>query len=188
MQVELLPGMTNVVRFPVERRARPTMALLREIAPDVRQVLNLADAFGMEPPVPELRERVDAATAEYIANQSPPPGPERERLLAELLEPVAVRAVAACRAAHDASLAAGDAHEVLRRARLAGHFWVDGLQQQAEALTAHLAELLLIAHAQSEEAEGVARAVDLACRGEVWAPRDYHAEADELFGFARAAG
>ncbi len=38
MRVEVLPGMTNVVRFPVERRARPTLELLREIAPDVRVV------------------------------------------------------------------------------------------------------------------------------------------------------
>ena len=29
MRVELLPGMTNVVRFPLERRARPTLELLR---------------------------------------------------------------------------------------------------------------------------------------------------------------
>jgi hypothetical protein len=62
MRVELLPGMTNVVRFPVERRARPTLELLRGIAPDVREVLNLAEAFGMEMPVPDLRERVDAAS------------------------------------------------------------------------------------------------------------------------------
>src|SRR5208283_3801485 len=32
MRAELLPGMTNVLRFPVERRARPTLELLREIA------------------------------------------------------------------------------------------------------------------------------------------------------------
>lgn len=34
MRVELLPGMTNVVRFPVERRAQPRLELLRGIAPE----------------------------------------------------------------------------------------------------------------------------------------------------------
>jgi len=33
---ELLDGMTNVVRFPVEQRARPTIELLRDIRPDLR--------------------------------------------------------------------------------------------------------------------------------------------------------
>ena len=70
MSVELLSGMTNVVRFPVERRARPMLELLRGIAPDVREVLNVAEAFGMERPVPDLRERADVATAEHIAHQS----------------------------------------------------------------------------------------------------------------------
>ena len=46
MRVELLPGMTNVVRFPLEHRARRTLELLRGVAPDVREVLNVAEAFG----------------------------------------------------------------------------------------------------------------------------------------------
>ena len=70
MRVDLLPGMTNVVRFPLERRARPTLELLRGIAPDVREVMNVAKAFGMEGPLPDLRERADIATAEHIAHQS----------------------------------------------------------------------------------------------------------------------
>jgi len=68
MRVELLPGGKNVLRFPIERRARPTLGLLREIAPDVREVLNIAEAFGMEPPAHGLREHVDAATAGHIAD------------------------------------------------------------------------------------------------------------------------
>ena len=106
MRVELLPGMTNVVRFPLERRARPTLELLRAVTPDVREVLNVAEAFGMEMPVPDLRERVDAATAEHIANQIPAGGAEREAMLGELLEPVLAGALASCREAHDAWAAA----------------------------------------------------------------------------------
>ena len=122
MSVELLSGMTNVVRFPVERRARPMLELLRGIAPDVREVLNVAEAFGMERPVPDLRERADVATAEHIANQIPAAGPERERLLGEMLDPIIAAAIASCRAAHDAWLEAAAAEEVLVRARQAGHF------------------------------------------------------------------
>jgi hypothetical protein len=39
---------------------------------------------------------------------------------------------------------------------------------------------------RAEAAEGVARAVRIARRGEEWMRRDGHAEADALFGFAAA--
>ena len=76
--------MKNVLRFPIERRASPTLDLLREIAPDVREVLNIAEAFGMEPPAHGLREQVDAATAKHIASQVPTGGAGRAAMLAEL--------------------------------------------------------------------------------------------------------
>ena len=46
MRVELVPGMTNVVRFPVEFRVKPSLDLLREIAPDSREVDQVVDAWG----------------------------------------------------------------------------------------------------------------------------------------------
>src|SRR5207245_3470067 len=116
MRVELLPGMTNVVRFPLERRARPTLELLRGVAPDVREVLNVAEAFGMAMPVPDLRERVDAATAEHIANQTPAGGAAREAMLCELLEQVVAGAIASCREADAAWGAADAAEEALTQA------------------------------------------------------------------------
>jgi hypothetical protein len=57
MRIELLPGLTNVIRFPVERRARPTLDLLREIAPDPREVGNVAEAFGLDNPARRLKVR-----------------------------------------------------------------------------------------------------------------------------------
>ena len=188
MRIEPLPGMTNVVRFPVERRARPTLDLLRDIAPDVREVLSIADAFGMEAPVHDLRERVDAATAEHIADQAPRSEPAPAAMLAGMLDPVIAAAVAACRAAHDASLEAAEAQEALLRAQTAGYFWLDPLRERAEALTQRAAEHLLIAHARAEEAEGVARAVRIAREGAVWSPRDVWAEMEELIEMARSAG
>ncbi len=74
MHVELLPGTTNVIRFPAERRARPTLDLLRDVTPDVREVLLLVDAFRLETPPADLRDRTDAETAEHIANQAMPDG------------------------------------------------------------------------------------------------------------------
>ena len=77
MHSGLLPGQDNVVRFPVERRVRPTLELMREIAPDVREVSLVAETFGLEPSY-GLRREVDARTAEYIADQVPPePGEAR---------------------------------------------------------------------------------------------------------------
>jgi hypothetical protein len=186
MRVELLPGTTNVVRFPVERRARPTLELLREIAPDVRVVLSIAEVFGVETPVFDLRERVDAETAEYIANQLPRYGAGREAMLRELLDPVVASAVVASRAARDAWDEVAAAENRLARARRAGDFRIEALQEQVETLARRAAELMLVAHARAEEAEGVARAVGLARRGETWRPRDVHAEAEELFGFSAA--
>ena len=187
MSVELLSGMTNVVRFPVERRARPMLELLRGIAPDVREVLNVAEAFGMERPVPDLRERADVATAEHIANQIPAAGAERERLLGEMLDPIIAAAIASCRVAHDAWLEAAAAEEVLVRARQAGHFPGDALEERAAALARRAAERLLVAHMRTEETEGVARAVGFARSGEAWQPRDARREAEELFRFAPGA-
>jgi hypothetical protein len=180
--------MRNVVRFPVELRTRPTLELLRDIAPDVREVLNLVDAFGMEAPVPDLRERADAATAEYIGNQVPVHGQERDGMLRALQAEAVARAVTAARAAHDASVEAAEAQQVLLHAQTEGHFWIDPLRERAERRTERAAVLLLEAHVRSEEAEGAARAVALALRGQAWTPRDVAAEMEELLGLRRAAG
>ena len=184
MSVELLSGMTNVVRFPVERRARPTLELLRGMAPDVREAMNIAEAFGMERPMPDLRDRADIATAEHIANQIPEGGAKREALLGEMLEPIIARAIASCSEAHYAWLEAAAAEEALVRAQRAGNIPSDPLEDRAAVLARRAAEHLLIAHMRSEEAEGVARAVRFARGGEAWRPRDVRREAEEVFGLA----
>jgi len=186
MRVEVLPGSGNVIRFPVERRARPTLELLRGVKPSACEMLDLAYAFEMDPPVRDLRERADAASAEHIANQVPPHGPEREAMLRALEAEAIDRAIAAARDARDARLDAVQAEKLLRRGQAGGHFWLAPLRQRAWSLGARLAALVLEAHALAEEAEGVARAVGFARRGEAWVPRDFRAEADEvLFGGSR---
>jgi hypothetical protein len=179
--------MTNVVRFPVERRLRPTLQHMRDIAPDVREVLNLAEQFGMERPLLDLREQTDTATAEYIALQVPTEGPGREAMLRDLEDPAIRLAVEACRAAHDALVDATTAEATLLAAQTgSGHFWLDGLKQVAETACERAVVLVLQAHARVEEAEGVARAVAFARRGETWLPRDHHLETDALIALGAA--
>ena len=181
MRIEMLPGMTNVVRFPVERRARPTLELLRDIAPDVREVLSIAEAFDLDMPAPGLRDRVDLETSEHILNMI-----AGIRMLPsaldELVNPTVARAADACRAAHDVSVAAAEGQQALLSAQIAGHFWLEPLRERAEALTLRTAELLIDAHTRVEEAEGVARAVGFAGRGETWTPRSHRADEEALFG------
>lgn len=188
MRAELLPGMTNVVRFPVERRARPTLELLREIAPDVREVLAMADALGVEAPDPRLRDEADAEMAEWILNQVPPAGPERAAMLAGCREEALARAISACRAVHDASLQLADARLTLVRAQTEGGYWIAPLRERVEASTEQMGLLLLTAHARAEEAEGIVRAVDLARSGQPWTPFDVRAETDWLIEAHAAAG
>jgi hypothetical protein len=42
----------NVIRFPVELRARPSIALVLDLAPDLQEVTLIAEAFGLEAPDP----------------------------------------------------------------------------------------------------------------------------------------
>lgn len=173
MNVDLLPGQDNVVRFPVERRARPTLDLMREIAPDSREVSLWAEGFGLEEPPHDLRRRVDARTAKYIADQVPPePGEARRAALEALLAPLVEEAVRACRDAHDAALANAEAQRRRLEAATAGRPWAEHLRGRADEAARRAAELLIEAHARCEEAEGAARAVDFARRGEPWRPHD----------------
>lgn len=185
MRVEMLPGTDNVVRFPVERRARPTLELMRELAPDVREVLAIADSLALPVPVDDLRDRVDAETAAHIDSQISPYDPRREEMLNGLIEPMVATALAAIRAASDLSLDAAEARAIVLRAQTEGRVWMEPLREQARDLTVQAAELLVDAHTRVEEAEGVARAVGLARAGEAWAPRDLDAELEALLAMHR---
>jgi hypothetical protein len=96
MRIELMPKMTNVVRFPLESRVEPSIALLRAIAPDCREVELVAEAFDLARCLQETRHDADRAMAEHILNNVPPePGPRRRVALDSLLHPVIVQAVKA---------------------------------------------------------------------------------------------
>jgi hypothetical protein len=189
MRVELCGGTSNVIRFPIERRARPTLALLREIAPDPREVDLVIETFGINCSPHKLRSDADRAMAEHILNHVPREhGPARRASLQALLVSFVEWAVDICRAAHDAAATARAAHERLARARMEGGYWLGPLEARAVVGTQEAARLLVEAHLAAEEAEGAARAIGLALRGEEWRPFDLQAEAAALFGFDRRAG
>ncbi len=171
MNIELLPGLTNVVRFPLEERVAPSMELIAVIEPDVREVLSVGESFFIGLPQHDLRERVDAETARDVAEHVLPLAPpERGPALEKLLRPVMARAVAACRRADQVSKRAFEAQRHLLEMRTEHGAWDGPLQRNADALLQEAAELLILAHRRCQEAHGVNRAVGMARRDETWAP------------------
>jgi hypothetical protein len=150
----------------------------------LRDVLSIAEAFGLGTPAPDLRDRVDAATAEYILNQFDGVGGPPAAALAALLDPVVAKAISACRIAHDNAADAVEAQRVLLTAQAAGRIRIDRLTERTEALALRTAHLFIAAMVAAEEAEGVARAVGLARRGEPWMPRNLRDDEAALFGSA----
>ena len=188
MATELLPGTRNVFRFPTEERARPTLELMRALAPDLRSVDMVAGAYGLELPDADFRDRVDAEAAEHIMNSiDPRPGPERTAQLRALLEPVVAAAVDAARASRRAWGVVGEGRRRLAGARAEGGDWTAALEARLQAQELQAAELTMEAHLRAEEAEGVARAVSLARSGEPWSPRGPHADMEALLQAETAA-
>lgn len=194
MNIELMPGLTNVVRFPVEERVTPSMAVIYGIEPDVREVLQVVEGFFLERPDPELANGVDAETALYIAEQVLPlPPSERGPALDDLLRPVVAEAVEACRRADRVGKRAVAVSERLAIAQANGGQWLALLEEAADSLVGQAAELLVLAHQRCQEAHGVNRAVGMARRGERWTPysaadtSDWLAEAGRADQARRAA-
>src|SRR5271165_4424167 len=105
MRYETMTLGSNVIRFPVELRVKPSIDLLIEVARDSREVELIAEAFGFEAPDPNGRSRADRAMAETIAKTDLPADPkERRTALNAMLKPLVDRAVAACVQARQTAL------------------------------------------------------------------------------------
>ncbi len=172
MNVEMLPGLDNVVRFPIEHRVAPSMEVIYEIEPDCREVFQVAESFKLELPDPDLANQVDAETAIYIAEQILPLTPSEQRAaLDELLDPVVKRAVHACRFMDRVSKQSVQAELALLQAQTdGGCYHLPSLEEKANALSNQAAELLILAYARCGEAHGAYRAISMAQRGETWTP------------------
>ena len=170
MRTKMLAAPTNVVRFPVERRARPTLELMRRFAPSATDVAALPIGHALPARGPTAREQAELAAATRIF------GDRAESVMSsddldQLIAPVIAEAIALCWSLQDATTAMVEAQHALLVARHTGEGWLDRLRARAASLTSRHAELLLAAHARVEAAEGIARAVAFARRGERWTPQ-----------------
>lgn len=120
--------------------------------------------------------------AARLRRQTLPIEPEARRLaLGRLLRPLVVRAVQACVWAEQVLGAVVEAQQRHLATEQAGFLYARSLRVAADAWAVAGVHAFVAAFRRSEEAEGAARAIGLARRGEVWRPSDPQAEAEELF-------
>ena len=125
-----------MVRFPVELVAKPTSDLLRSVAPDVREVSLVAEAFGLDEPPMEVRNASDRAMAERIAATTCWPEDARAKRAAieAMLKPLVERALRMCREAREAGLRSDDAAEKFVSARARGRLLAEAAQGRVRLL------------------------------------------------------
>ena len=182
MRFEVLSLGSNVIRFPIELRAKPSLDLLIDIAPDSREIALVAEAFGLPEPDPEGRDKADRAMAETIARTALPPDPgARRAALDALLKPFVERAVAVCAESRQAALRSDEAGEKVANAQIEGGYWLEPLEAIANSRAIKAAERQIAAYVASQAAQGATGAFAFANRGEPWRPLVLHEEAEALF-------
>jgi len=173
MEIDQRPGTDGVVRFPVERRAKPTLALAEELAPRP----DLADAMaderaGGEGRPDTLVQVVDAFTtlAETLEFSM-----GAEAALAHLRAMNRVQVERACGlgwAYRDAEAAAEQAELQLRNAKMAGYDGLLGeLHEQVRRSRSVWTACALAAQAAADAARGAKEALDCHESGEPWRRR-----------------
>ena len=181
MRYETITLGSNVIRLPIELRAKPSIDLLIEVASDSREVELIAEAFGFDAPDPEERRNADRAMAETIAKIDLPVDPkERRAPLNAMLRPLVDRAVAACAEARQAALRSDEAGAELVSAQMEGGYWFKPLEEAVNHRAVGSARLLLVAHAAAEAAHGAGRAIAFAKRNEPWRPTNVDEDVDVL--------
>ena len=187
MRYETLTLGGNVIRFPVELRAKPSIDLLIDVAPDSREGELIAEAFGFEAPDPEGRPRADRATADRIAEiDLPVDREERRAALNAILKPFVDRAVAACAEARQAALRSDSDNEKFAKAQMEGGYWLAPLREAADYWAVEAARLQIFAHEAAQQAHGVGRAIEFAKRGEAWRPSNAEDDMNALIAAEKA--
>src|SRR5271168_5103271 len=187
MRYETMSLGSNVIRFPVELRAKPSIDLLIEVARDSREVELIAEAFGFHAPDPDGRSKADRAMAETIAKTDLPADPKQRRAaLSAMLKPLVDRAVAACGEARQTALRSDEAGAKLANAQIEGGYWLAPLEDAANHWALESARLQLTAYEAAEAAHGAGRAIEFAKRGEPWRPSNVEEDVDALIAAQRA--
>lgn len=170
MEIDHLPGTGGVVRFPVERRAKPTLLLAEELAPRSDLAAAMADEQAGDEGRPDtLASVVDAFTtlAETLEFSM-----GVEATLAHLRAMNEVQVERACTlgwAYRDAEAAAEQAQLKLRNAEAAGFDGLlDGLDEQVRRTRSEWTFRALAARAAADAARGAREALDCYERGEPW--------------------
>ena len=184
-------GSNNVVQFPGRRVLPEQVEKAFEAMPDVREVSNIAEAFQLEMPSRDLRDRVEASVAEFVLHSVPPEkGARREAALRDLLATYAERAETAAEVAREAWAVAEASQEqvVLRQQERGTDAALEILSERANDLTEQAARLTIASYGLSVERSAAARVVSLAQRGEEWKPFDLRQAELEVFGLAVVGG
>jgi hypothetical protein len=189
MRYETLTLGGNVIRFPVELRAKPSIDLLVDVAPDSREVELIAEAFGFDAPDLEGRAKADRAMAERVAEMAidlPVDREERRAALNAILKPIVDRAVAACAEARQASLRSDADNEKFAKAQMEGGYWLAPLKEAADYWAIEAARLKIVAHEAAQMAHGAGRAIDFAKRAEAWRPSNAEDDINALIAAQKA--
>ena len=173
MDIDHLPGTDGVVRFPVERRAKPTLVLAEELAPRS----DLADAMADERANGEghpdtLVQAVDAFTKLAEALEFSMGVDAALAHLRAMNEVQVERACALGWAYRDAEAAAEQAELQLENAKAASYDGLLGeLHEQIRRSRSEWTACALAARAAADAARGAKEALDCHERGEPWRRR-----------------
>ena len=133
--------------LPVELRAKPSIDLLIDVAPDSREVELIAEVFGFDAPDPEGRAKADRVMPDRIAAMDlPVDRQERWAALNAILKLLVDRAVAACAQARQASLRSDADNEKFAKAQMEGGYWSAPLKEAADYWAVKAARLQIVAH------------------------------------------
>ncbi|MBB4200881.1 hypothetical protein CCR94_00940 [Rhodoblastus sphagnicola] len=182
MQDDLNFMNSNVIRFPVELVATPTMEVLRALAPDAREVSLIAEAFALDEPDWNIRDRADAEMAANVATRRewPTDAAEKRAALEAMLEPFVKEAVRLCRKSREDGRRSDEAAGKLVAAQTEGGYWLDALENVSEARSFAWANGMIEAYEAAQEALGADRAIGMAMRGERWMPVDHDKDVEIL--------
>ncbi len=163
----------NLVRFPVEQRARPCYEIMSDLAPDCRMIPDILEALEIHDFDPDLRDSADRAMAETLATlKVPQSGAARRQFFTELREQALAPAIAASieakRVADDAYRASRVAIDAEKKKELNSF----ALGRRANRFLNTSARAALEAHRLCEIARGKCRALTLAEMHEPWVPFD----------------